>query len=148
MSERLFQALLAELFDVAGVTQAKASAGVGQCRCAGVDLVLHYDERIDPSNVHAYVDFGIIPPARQHDIFRTLLSRNLRFGCDHRAVIGLDGDADRIVLVARIALDDTPSGRAMADTLMRMIRQVQAWCSPRPPVRMWMGRPRAGRRLC
>lgn len=148
MSEQVFQALLSELFDVVGFTRARASAGVGHCRCYGVDVTLHYDERIDPSNVHAYVDVGVIPPAHQHDVFRTLLSRNLRFGSGHRAVIGLDGNTDRIVLVARIALDDTPSGRDMADTLMRMIRHVQAWCMPKPPVRMWMGRSRAGRWLC
>lgn len=146
MTERAFQALLAELFRVTGATDAQARPGLGRCRCEGFDVALYHDEGDDPSNVHAYIDFGPVAPARQREVFRALLLRNPSFRPAYSAVVGLDADTNRIVLVARIALDATLNGRRLAAIVTQMIREAGAWLVPKPPVRFGAGKARALRR--
>jgi hypothetical protein len=146
MTQQAFQAMLAELFRVTGSCEARALPGVGHFRCSGLDVAVYYDEGIDPSNVHAYVDFGPVAPTREQEVFRTLLSRRPSFMPTHSAVVGLDADSNRIVLVARIAFDETLDGRRVAAILTRWIREVGTWLAGKPALRLATGKPRALRR--
>jgi hypothetical protein len=146
MKQRAFQAMLAELFRVTGSAGTRALPGVGHCRCFGLDVSLYYDDKIDQSSVHAYIDLGPVSPARQREVFRKLLLRNPNHRPTHSAVLGLDADTDRIVLVARIALDDTLSGQQMATILAQLIKHAHVWRLPTPSVRLGTGKVRALRR--
>lgn len=145
MTRQVFQAMLGELFRLTGAVDAQALPGVGHCRCFGLDVALYYDDATDPSNVHAYIDLGSVAPALQPAVFRALLLRNPSFKRTHSAVLGLDADTNRIVLVARIALDDTLSGRRMAAILTQLIRHAYVRQARQPSVRFRGGKARAFR---
>jgi hypothetical protein len=144
MTQQTFQAMLAELFQVTGTVGAQAQPGVGHCRCFGLDVALYYDDQLDRSSVHAYIDLGAVAPARQSEVFRKLLLRNPNHRPTHSAVLGLDVQSDRIVLMARIALEPAMSGKRMAAILTQMIKHAYVW--PKPSVRFGAGKARVWRR--
>lgn len=142
MTQQTFQALLDEFFMVAGGADCQSRPGMGRCRCYGTVVGLYYDERVDASSIHGYVDLGTVAPARQREVFRSLLVRNPSFRPGHSAVPGLDAESDRVVLVVRIALEDALDGRRLAAILSHWVRQVFVLHKPRPAVRFVAGRPR------
>ena len=146
MTERAFQDLLADFFREAGSNDAHALLRSGHCRCAGKEVALYYDDRIDAANVHAYVDFGLVARHRQADVFRALLSCTPKVESTHSAIVGLDGTSDRIILVARITFDPSLSGRRLATIINRMIQEVGGWVRPSAAMRVRTGKPRAQRR--
>lgn len=146
MTQGAFQALLTDFFRATKSTHVQVLPGAGHCRCFGLDMALYYDHKADPWKVHAYMDFGTVAPARQHEVFRALLLRSLRFGVAHHAVLGVDESSGRIVLVARIRFDRTFSGERMAAILLRLIRQAGVWSVPKPALRVGAGKTRSVRR--
>lgn len=146
MRQQAFHAMLAEFFRITGSADAKTLPGVGHCRCLGRDVALYYDDKVDPSNVHAYVDLGSVTPARQAAVFRTLLLRHPSYKRTHSAVLGLDPHTDRIVLVAQITMDHTLNGQRMSAILTQLIQQAHIWRKPQPAVRFGAGKTRSLRR--
>jgi hypothetical protein len=145
LTQRSFEALLAELFRAVGEYGARATPGVGQCRCNGFDVAIYYDEHADPSHLHAYIDVGAVPAVHQREVFRVLLQRQLQLAPPHQTVVGLDASGS-IVLVARIAFDAGLTGARLADVLRRLIRQARIWRSGEPSSRLPSGRRGASRR--
>ena len=142
MRQQAFQNLLADFFQAAGCDDGQAEPGMGRCRCQGLGVALYYDDRIDPSSIHGYVDLGTVAPSRQREVFRSLLLRNPSFRQEHSAVLGLDAESDRIVLVARIAFQEALSGERLAAILAHWIEKVFVLRKPKPAVRFGTGKPR------
>jgi hypothetical protein len=142
VKQKAFQALLAEFFQVAGCGDSESLPGMGRGRCHGREVALYYDDRIDPSNIHGYVDLGIVAPARQGEVFRSLLLHNPSFRQEHSAVLGLDAESDRIVLVARIAFQEALNGERLAAILAHWIQKVFVMQEPKRPVRVGTGKGR------
>ena len=146
-----FQALLDELFRATGSHETLALPSAGYCRCAGLDVAICFDDSMGPSNIHAYIDFGRVAPARQSEVYRKLLLWNLRLAPKHCAVAGVDARTERVVLVAHIRFDNTLSGESLAATLRRLIQQADAWRTPAgskaPAVRVGSGKSRSRRLL-
>jgi hypothetical protein len=135
MSHRSFQALLAEFFLSIGASSAREAPGAGLCEFDGFAVAIYHDERTDPHHVDAYIDFGVVPVARQREVFRSLLLNHMKLMPPYRTVVGLDGSSGNIVLVARIPFDAGLSGTRLAGIFRRMIRQVLIWRTPTPPKR-------------
>jgi len=146
MNRRSFHALLAEFFRTIGATGARTMPGAGLCQFNGFAVAIYHDERTDPHNVDAYIDFGAVPVARQREVFRTLLLRQVNLTPPHRSVAGLDSASGSIVLVARIPFDTGLSGGRLASIFRQLIRQVLIWRSPAPVTRLLAGRRRTSRR--
>ena len=75
--------LLDELFRATGSHETLALPSAGYCRCAGLDVAICFDDSMGPSNIHAYIDFGRVAPARQSEVYRKLLLWNLRLAPKH-----------------------------------------------------------------
>lgn len=135
MKHAAFRALLADLFVAAGAVDGEALPGAGRLRFRGCDVALYHDERLDPWNIHVYIDLGAVPRARQREVFRALLMHKLQVAPPHRSVVGLDPEADRIVQVTRIACDAVLDGERLAAILRQLVGQADAWRSPKAAVR-------------
>lgn len=128
MSDRLFRTLLSELPAIRGLSGGEARDGGYDFRLSGKSVSLHYDARTDRMRLYAYVDIGRIARTSQREVFRRVLTQNLSLDPEQRAVIGLDGMTDRLVVVVFIALDETLTAGLVAAVLSRVIRKVSAWC--------------------
>ena len=142
MTQHAVQALLADFFQVSGCADPQAQPGVGRCRCHGLDVALYYDDHLDPSSIHGSVDLGTVAPSRQREVFRSLLLRNPSFQPEHSAVLGLDAESDRVVLVARIAFEDELSGQRLAAILTHWVQKVFVLHRPKPALRFSAWKPR------
>jgi hypothetical protein len=147
MSHGSFHALLAEFFLSIGASDARKAPGAGLCQFDGFAVAIYHDERADPHNVDAYIDFGTVPVARQREVFRSLLLNHMSLVPPYRTVVGLDGGSGNIVLVARIPFDAGLSGTRLAGIFRRLIRQVLIWRTPTPAKRALATSWRTTRRL-
>jgi len=146
MSRRDFESLLRDFFHTIGEVRTHTAPGAGLCELDGFAVAIYHDERTDPHNVDAYIDFGAVPLARQREVFRNLLLHHMELVPPHRTVVGLDSASESVVLVARIPFDSGLSGVRLASILRQLIRRVFIWRSPALETRLPARRQRRTRR--
>ncbi|WP_207004439.1 hypothetical protein [Trinickia mobilis] len=82
-----------------------------------------YNPHYDPANLLVYVDMGAPSGDREH-AYETVLKINFELGIGNRGIISLHPKTQRLFYSFGYALDDTASGRALLDTLIRFVGDV------------------------
>lgn len=115
MKEADFEALSKELSKELHLTEDIAKTG--RALIDGVEVVMIYNEKSDPDQIHCYVDMGQPNPQHREAIYAEFLKSQLFLVNKFNGVFGLDPMSGHCVLVAVLPVPKKPDAKRVAERL-------------------------------
>jgi hypothetical protein len=115
MKEADFEALSKELTTELQLTEDIAKTG--RARVDGVEVVMIYNEKSDPDQIHCYVDMGVPNPQYREAIYAEFLKSQLFLVNKLNGVFGLDPMSGHCVLATVLPVPTKPDAKRVAERL-------------------------------
>jgi len=123
MNTQHYQRVLSQLCKLVGFTNTEALANGAKLRIDDYVVCFFYDEAEAPDEVAVYVDMG--PPGKDHhQAMEVLMQLNFSLGAGARGVLSIHPQTRRIFYSFRYKLNESATGQALLDTLIRCVGDV------------------------
>jgi hypothetical protein len=132
MNSEKYRKLIYEFCDYVGLTD---PLGLLENNCVtvdGVDMLMMYDEKINPDVIHLRIDFGGSKGENMAEIRTAMLEANYGWGLDGNAVFSVHPQAGHAILTLRLPLTEDTNAARLAQALDQCAQEAQkCWSEAR-----------------